>query len=546
MTPLQQANHALQRQDYASAIPLYVRALQQCVPLAPVLVGNLHRAQKAYRAQRAKQGAHQRPHVLVSSWDLSLNATGRAATLAQIWAGIGQAEVIGCLYPPKKTQLWAPLQDFPLPIHPLHVVPGQSFVAQALDFVLANPCDLLHLSKPRWPNIVLGLLYKLVWACPVWMDVDDEELAFAKADSAITLDEYLQTATYLPDTSDSLGSAASTRLGVGLANAFDGVTVVNPALQQRYGGSIVRHARDAAHFAPSAQRRSQARAKLGIAPGDTVILFVGTPRAHKGLLETAQAIAQQQRSDLVFLIVGDFPNNLRSLRQQIVSMPGLKTIMLPNQSFQTLPDTLAAGDICVLLQDPSSLAAQYQTPAKLTDALAMGLTVLATPTPALADLVAQGAFTSVLPHELCHVLAATLARRHSQSGALAQPEAHPLFGQLLSSRANQITLFQLWEKTAQSHAQNLNIRLLELVEKNEVLEALLPDGAKENLCIHPLSRFLRILELEGNAEQVTKLQDATEYRNAVFTYVSTHDQPLAQSSFESPLISMGLKRKNIY
>lgn len=471
MTPLQQANHALQRQDYASAIPLYVRALQQCVPLAPVLVGNLHRAQKAYRAQRAKQGAHQRPHVLVSSWDLSLNATGRAATLAQIWAGIGQAEVIGCLYPPKKTQLWAPLQDFPLPIHPLHVAPGQSFVAQALDFVLANPCDLLHLSKPRWPNIVLGLLYKLVWACPVWMDVDDEELAFAKADSPITLDEYLQTATYLPDTSDSVGSAASTRLGVGLANAFDGVTVVNPALQQRYGGSIVRHARDAAHFAPSAQRRQQARHKLGIAPTDTVIVFAGTPRAHKGLLETARAIVQQQRDDLLaFLIIGSFPPSQQALQAQIRTMPGLRSIMLPDQTFADLPDSLAAGDLCVLLQDPGSLAAQYQTPAKLSDALAMGLTVLATPTPGLQDLAEQGAFIPVPPGQLPQALAKALAQH--QQAFDRTPVSHPLFSQILSLRANQAMLHQLCKGMTASCKQPMNASLLELARKIPALSLL--------------------------------------------------------------------------
>ncbi|MDH1765981.1 glycosyltransferase [Comamonas aquatica] len=463
MTPLQQANRALQGQDYARAIVLYVQALQQCAPLAPVLVGNLQRAQKAHRAQRAVQGAQQRPHVLVSSWDLSLNATGRAATLAQIWAGIGQAEIIGCLYPPKKSLLWQPLQGFPLPIHPLHIVPGQSFVQQALDFVLAHPCDLLHLSKPRWPNILLGLLYKLVWACPVWMDVDDEELAFAKADSPITVEEYLETAGTLPCTADSMASAASTCLGVGLAKAFDGVTVVNPALQQRYGGSIVRHARDAAHFAPSAQRRTQARAKLGIAEGDTVILFAGTPRAHKGLLETAQAIAQQRRSDLVFFIVGDFPANLRSLQQQIARMPGLKTIMLPNQNFQNLPDTLAAGDICVLLQDKDSLAAQYQTPAKLTDALAMGMRVLATPTPALADLAAHGAFIPVASGRLSQELGAVLDKQQSQ--AVIQPEPHPLFKQLLSTSANEIMLSQLWKKSVRFYIpQRLSSRLLELVD----------------------------------------------------------------------------------
>lgn len=499
-TLLQQANHAQQSQDHVEAIRLYVRALQQRAPLAQVLVGNLQRAQKAYRAQRAKQGAQKFPHVLVSSWDLSLNAAGRAATLAQIWAHIGQAEVIGCLYPPQKSQLWEPLRDFPLPIHSLHITPGQSFIQQALDFVLLHPCDLLHLSKPRWPNILLGVLYKLVWACQVWMDVDDEELAFVKADSPLSLIEYFQTAAYLPDTPQSLWSVTCTRLGVGLVNAFDEVTTVNSALQQRYGGSIVHHARDGAHFAPNAQRRNQARAKLGIEPEDTVILFAGTPRAHKGLLETARAIVQQRRSDLVFLIAGDFPDNLRGLQQQIVSMPRLRAIMLPNQVFQTMPDTLAAGDICVLLQDMDSVVAQYQTPAKLTDALAMGLIVLATSTPSLADFAEQGAFINVPVGKLTQVLEATLKFHPIQKSD--QPLRHPLFERLLSISANKKILQGLWNRTLENRSQELNSRLIELAIELKGLEPLLPEGAWTSSIIKPAEK-LRVEEF--SSERHTKI-----------------------------------------
>lgn len=470
MTPLQQANHALQRQDYASAIPLYVRALQQCVPLAPVLVGNLHRAQKAYRAQRAKQGAHQRPHVLVSSWDLSLNATGRAATLAQIWAGIGQAEVIGCLYPPKKTQLWAPLQDFPLPIHPLHVAPGQSFVAQALDFVLANPCDLLHLSKPRWPNIVLGLLYKLVWACPVWMDVDDEELAFAKADSPITLDEYLQTATYLPDTSDSVGSAASTRLGVGLANAFDGVTVVNPALQQRYGGSIVRHARDAAHFAPSAQRRQQARHKLGIAPTDTVIVFAGTPAPTRACWKppgpsSSNSVTTCWRSSSS----AAFRPASRHCKRKSALCPACAASCCPTKP---LP-------ICQTASPPATSACCCKTPAAWppntrrqpnSATPGHGPDRAGHPTPGLQDLAEQGAFIPVPPGQLPQALAKALAQH--QQAFDRTPVSHPLFSQILSLRANQAMLHQLCKGMTASCKQPMNASLLELARKIPALSLL--------------------------------------------------------------------------
>lgn len=475
MTLLQQANRALQRRDYVAAIPLYVHALLQHAPLAPALIGSLYRAQKIYLTQSAKQLNDIKPCVLICGWDLSRNAAGRAATLAQIWAGIGQAEIMGCLYSPARSQLWLPIRGLELPIRPLLITPEQSFIQQALSFVLGHPCDLLHLSKPRLPNILLGLLYKLIWACPVIVDIDDEELAFVDASSPINLDDYLQFSSKVPDAPPNLWDALSTRLGVGLADAFDAITTVNPALQQRYGGTIVHHARDLAQFAPNAQRRSQARARLGIADKETVIIFAGTPRLHKGLLETAQAIAQQQGNDLIFLIVGNFPSGTGNLQQQIAKMPGLKTIMLPDQDFQNLPDILAAGDITVLLQDMNSLAAQFQTPAKLTDALALGLTVLATPTPALADLAAQGAFIPVPPGQLTQVLATTLAQRQNQTASA--PAALPLFEQMLSTSANQPALRQLWQSTA-AKPQGLNARLLELAMLLPEIAPLIPGVEK--------------------------------------------------------------------
>ena len=40
--------------------------------------------------------------------------------------------------------------------------------------MIAHPYDLVHLSKPRAPNIIFGLLYKLIWDAMILVDVDDE------------------------------------------------------------------------------------------------------------------------------------------------------------------------------------------------------------------------------------------------------------------------------------------------------------------------------------------------------------------------------------
>ncbi|MBS0015519.1 MAG: glycosyltransferase, partial [Arthrospira sp. SH-MAG29] len=79
----------------------------------------------------------------------------------------------------------------------------------------------VHLSKPRIPNIVLGLLYKLVWGARVIVDIDDEELAFVKAEATVDWRE-------LPPLRD-LDSQEWTEIAAGLAQEFDKVRELDGA-----------------------------------------------------------------------------------------------------------------------------------------------------------------------------------------------------------------------------------------------------------------------------------------------------------------------------
>nr|WP_245232304.1 glycosyltransferase [Thiorhodococcus minor] len=242
-----------------------------------------------------------------------------------------------------------------------------------------------------------------------------------------------------------------------LCHAFDGLSVANRALQQRHGGTIIRHARDLAQFRPSAERRRRARAHWQIAPEQQVVLFLGTPRRHKGLLETAQALASLSEAapNLLFLIAGRFPASEQALRAALEAEQArgrLALRLLDDQPFAAIPDLLAAADIAIFLQDPDSAAARAQTPAKLSDALAMGLTVLAEPTPGLADLAEQCAFIPVSRETLATTLRAHLANRAAPSSATApqsapasasQPQPHPVFQRELSLQVNRQRLQRL-------------------------------------------------------------------------------------------------------
>jgi len=400
-------NAALRAGDFAGAVSAYASSLASAPELANVFAPNIVRAREKYRAQRQAHvdANNGRLRVGVSGWELAHNAAGRAYTLAELYNGFAEAELIGPLYAGYNREIWEPIRATPLPKHTFIVEDMADFLDQAIALVAGHPYDLVHLSKPRAPNLFIGLLYKLIWGATVWMDVDDEELAFVGAPTATHLADYHPTQRPLPPLQYLVGREW-TQLSVGLATAFDGVTVPNAALQSRYGGTLVAHARNENQIQPTPAGRQISRLKHGVPLNQKVVLFFGTPRPHKGLLHTARAIAQLNRPDLSFVIVGDF--NDCTLKDRLLAIPGVNYRFIGNQPFAAIPEIVALADTCVPYQHTDSLAGQYQTPAKLGDALAMGIPVIASPTPALADAIAAGAITTATDDQLAATLASLL------------------------------------------------------------------------------------------------------------------------------------------
>ena len=393
------------------------------------MAGNIAMARNKYRLARAQE---QQPRVAVCGWDLAHNAAGRVYTLAKLYETFAEVEIIGSIFPAHGRQLWKPIQGTAIPVYSFIVEAEESFIEQALQLVSAHPYDIVHLSKPRMPNIIMGILYKQIWDAQVLVDIDDEELAFVDAVTPISLDDYLKQHTSLPALQD-LSGTTWTRLAVGLANTFDGITTANPTLQQRYGGDLIRHARDEIRYQPTTQQKQQSRTKFSISQDKKVVLFFGTPRAHKGLLEISQAIAALKREDIVFAIVGDFPDP--KLKDTLQGISGVDYAFIGNQPFGSIPEVVAMADVCVLLQDTNSVAAQFQVPAKLSDALAMRIPVLASETPVLADAFLTGALQPVNLQNLAQQLAKVLDLPHTAKRL--QDAGHTYFQAELTYSVNQ-------------------------------------------------------------------------------------------------------------
>lgn len=408
------AREALDRGDFAEAVRRYGAALLQAPHLRAVLAFSLQLARQGHRQSR--QGAV--PHVAVCGWDLSHNAAGRVRALAHAHAAGGaEVTVIGALLPQWRGALWEPLRDEAFPLHLIEVSDEGGFPLQAVEFVLAHPFDVVHLSKPRLPNLLIGLLYKLFWDARVVMDVDDEELGSVGAEAPCGLEALPRTPGGQPRLR-GLAGKLWTQVAVGLAGAFDAVTVSNAALQARYGGAIVPHCRAAPEFAAALPQRAATRARLGLPETATVVLFFGTVRRHKGLLDIAGAVAGLDRPDLCLAVVGDCPHP--DLRDEIAALAGPRVVFAGVQPYARLAEVAVAGDVCVLMQDAETVLGQFQIPAKLTDALAAGLLVLAQRTPGLAPVLEAGAATEVTRETLAADLAALLddpARAKAQRAA---------------------------------------------------------------------------------------------------------------------------------
>lgn len=407
--------------DWAGAIRAYGQGLMEQPLLGMHYAANLERARAHWRSERDTIN-HQGPaqtQVVVAAAELSHNAAGRAFTLAQLYQRLGHpVALLGSHFPQWGRELWEPIQTAvvkaQLPVHTVVAEHEPRYGEKAFEQVLQHPADLVHLSKPRLPAVVIGLFYKLLWGAAVLVDIDDEELCFVGEREPITLDGLKRLCHGLPEPRELMGPLW-TRLAVDLAQRFDGITTANGPLQQRYGGTLIPHARDPEQLRPAtAAEKVAARQHFGVPLAARVVLFFGTPKRHKGLLPLAEAVAQlPQAMQPLLVVAGGFAPEDADLQQKLeILLPAQRLLLLGNQPFEQAARVLALADLVVLLSEGA--VAAFQSPAKLSDALAMGLPVLVSEAAPLRPLVEEAWVWAADPQGL----ATQLNRLLSDAGTL--------------------------------------------------------------------------------------------------------------------------------
>jgi len=126
-----------------------------------------------------------------------------------------------------------------------------------------------------------------------------------------------------------------------------------------------------------ADRRTK-RDELGFAEDDIVLFFMGWLYEFSGLKEVAEALIQQgENSKLKLLVVGN--GDLWEYLQNIKKMPGMssKIITVGWQPYNSIPDFIAASDICLLPAQKNDIMKNI-VPIKMYEYMAAGKPVIAT------------------------------------------------------------------------------------------------------------------------------------------------------------------------
>ncbi len=376
-----------------------------------------------------KPGKRRRAAVI--AWDMGHNPVGRAMVLYDLLDRDWEVELVGPLWSRFGGKVWGPIAESGRRVRGFACATLEDFWPAALALAASSDYDLIVVCKPRLPALLLGALIKQRCGCPLVLDVDDFELSFFKDETTASLTEL-----------EGAGPAAllepygelATRACDGVIGDADALVVSNVALRNRFGGTILRHARDEVLFHEQRFDRMAERRQMGISPADFALVFVGTARAHKGVFDIARTLAALPDKRFVLHLVGDIHD--RRTRNELDRHKGARIVYHPDCAFTDLPARIVAADAVVLLQDASHPISQYQIPAKVSDASAFGLPILTTDVPPMRDLALQGLVQVITPDALGATLTGLLADRTAGRGVRARAHVREAFEADLGFRVN--------------------------------------------------------------------------------------------------------------
>jgi len=298
--------------------------------------------------------------VSVLAFDLSDNATGRADLLARLLAPRYEVEVVG---PRFGDDVWRPARAGGIRYRALPGARWPRFGATLPALARLADGDVLLACKPRPTSFGTALLARRQRRRPLILDIDDWEVGFFHRGG------FWGRVGRLLNLSNPNG-LPWTWLAERLVSRADALTVASRFLAERFGGALVPHVRDTEAWAPERFDRAAARARLGV--GDArVVMFLGTPRGHKGVDDLVEATAGLDGARLV-LIGADLAG---AAARRWAAREHVKVIgEIP---FDDVPRYLVAADV-VAVPQRATTDTVGQVPAKLFDAMALARPIVST------------------------------------------------------------------------------------------------------------------------------------------------------------------------
>lgn len=301
--------------------------------------------------------------ISVLCFDLADNAAGRADLLARLLAPRYEVEVVGPCFGP---DIWRPVRGSPVRYRSVSGSRYPRFFAALPTLLRLVDGDLIYSSKPRPTSFGVGLLKSWLEGRRLILDIDDWEVGFFyRAGLAGRVGRLLNLS--------NPNGLTWTWLMERLIRRVSFRTVASRFLEARFGGLLIPHVRDTEAWSPGAYDPGPARSRLGVNT-EKVVMFLGTPRGHKGLDELVEAVRILDRANLVLALVGTDPESPTARRLK-VRAPGVRCVgEIP---FAEIPHYLEAADVVAV---PQRLASDSvaQVPAKLFDAMTLGRPIVST------------------------------------------------------------------------------------------------------------------------------------------------------------------------
>jgi len=222
---------------------------------------------------------------------------------------------------------------------------------------------VLLASKPRPTSFGVALLARRQRRRPLLLDIDDWELGFFYRGG------FWGRVGRLLNLSNP-NALPWTWLAERLISRADALTVASRFLADRFPGVLVPHVRDTDAWAPERFDRAAARARLGVGEA-RVVMFLGTPRGHKGVDDLVEATAGLDGARL--LLVGAAADSAAARR-----WGGHEHVTIVGEiAFDDVPRYLIAADV-VAVPQRATTDTIGQVPAKLFDAMALGRPIVST------------------------------------------------------------------------------------------------------------------------------------------------------------------------